>query len=365
MMLLITFAGWRKRRAVVGHRRPSARHRPSTPRPPTTHRRPPSALAALLAALVGLTGCDLLRDEPTPERSAAAPQSSPSAAPAGSSTHTLLVDGRDRTYRLYRPASLGQTGPVPLVVMLHGALGTGSQAESSYGWTAEADRGGFVVAFPDGLNRAWAVAPGCCGPPAREGVDDVAFIGAMVGAIAAALPVDTARTYVTGISNGGLLAYRLACDTTLFAAVGVVAATLAGDCPDPAPLSVLHIQGRRDETMPYGGGPGRRDNDGTGRNPVKIDGPPVPELVARWRSVAGCAEPTVGTTGPVTRSAATCPDGRAVELITIADAGHQWPGGTVNPRIQRLLNLDPPSTALNATDTIWRFFRDHPRPTGG
>lgn len=317
------------------------------------------ALLVGLAGLAGCTGGDTPADQTSAERSAPEPA-------VGTSEHTLTVDGRDRTYRLYRPASADLGKPVPLVVMLHGAAGNGAQAEQAYGWTEQADRDGFVVAFPDGVKRAWAVGPQCCGAPAREGVDDVTFITELVAAIGEALPVDPARTYVTGISNGGLLAYRLACDTTLFAAVGAVATTLTGQCPSPAPVSVLHIHGKQDKTMPYGGGPGRRDNGGTGRNPVKIDGPPTEELAATWRAVNDCAEPTTTTDGPVTRTTATCAQGRAVELITIADAGHQWPGGRPNPpRAEKLLNLDPPSTALNATETIWRFFSAHPRPVGG
>ncbi|WP_229688370.1 extracellular catalytic domain type 1 short-chain-length polyhydroxyalkanoate depolymerase [Micromonospora yangpuensis] len=345
-------------------------------------RRPRTAgVAATLTLLVGLAavgGCTPGRDD-APEAagsstgagsagpaapSGAAPDAS--AVPVGSSAHTIEVDQRQRTYRLYRPGSADLGAPVPLVVMLHGAAGTGEQAEQAYGWTGQADRDGFVVAFPDGVQRAWAAGPGCCGAPAREGVDDVRFVTELVDRIGTQLPVDPARTYVTGISNGGLLAYRLACDTSIFAAVGAVATTLTGQCPDPAPVSVLHIHGQQDKTMPYGGGPGRRDNGGTGRNPVRIDGPPTPELAARWRGVDRCAKPTTTTDGPVTRTTATCPDGRAVELVTIADAGHQWPGGRPNPpRAQQLLNLDPPSTALNATETIWRFFHDHPKPAGG
>lgn len=65
----------------------------------------------------------------------------------------------------------------------------------------------------------------------------------------------------------------------------------------------------------------------------------------------------------MTTSRASCPNGRAVELITIDGAGHQWPGSAPKPVLERLLDLDPPSTALNATDTIWRFFADHPRPS--
>jgi polyhydroxybutyrate depolymerase len=67
----------------------------------------------------------------------------------------------------------------------------------------------------------------------------------------------------------------------------------------------------------------------------------------------------------VTTSTARCPAGRTVELITIAGAGHQWPGSVPDPLAQRLLGLDPPSTALNATQVIWRFFAAHPRPRSG
>lgn len=320
----------------------------------------PLAVLPLVAVLALTAGCGLFRDTPQrPEAGAVA------TAPAGTSTHTVVVDGQDRDFRLYQPANLARSTPVPLVVMLHGALGTGSQAETSYGWNAEADREGFVVAYPDGLSRTWAVAPDCCGPPARDGVDDVAFIRQLVDTVADRLPVDRDRVYATGISNGGMLAYRLACDTNLFAAIGPVAATQLGPCPSPAPTSVIHIHGTADRTVPYAGGPGRRDNGGTGRNPVRMDGPATPELLARWRTIGGCDAPVTTTSGPVTTSAAGCPDGRAVELITVADAGHQWPGAAgPAPEARRLLDLDPPATAPNATDTIWRFFEAHHR-TGG
>ncbi|MFI6824873.1 alpha/beta hydrolase family esterase [Micromonospora sp. NPDC050187] len=358
---------------LTARRREATTSRPAGAPGGTRRLRSPSLLAGFLAALVGLTGVagctgdrrDDRRDgDRAPAPNATTAPGSGSDVAAGSSEHTLTVDGRERTYRLYRPASLDLAEPVPLVVMLHGAAGTGEQAEEAYGWTEEADRGGFVVAFPDGVKRAWAASELCCGQPVRQGVDDVAFVEALVGALRDRMPVDPARTFVTGISNGGLLAYRLACDTDLFAAIGVVATTLAGECESPAPVSVLHIHGLRDETMPFRGGPGKRDNDGTGRNPVKIDGPPLTELMATWRAVDDCAAPTERVDGPVTRSTASCAHGRAVDLITIADAGHQWPGGKPNPRAEQLLGLEPPSTALDATAEIWKFFSAHPRPAG-
>ena len=205
--------------------------------------------------------------------------------------------------------------------MLHGGFGSAAQAERSYGWDAEADRGHFLVVYPDGLNRAWNAGGGCCGTPGSSGVDDVGFVESAVAAVRRDVAVDARRIYVTGISNGGMMAYRLACDSTLFAAIGPDSATQLGTCPHPAAVSVIHIHGSADHNIPYGGGQG----DGY----AHIDGPAVPALVASWRAVDSCAAPTAVTEGVVTTSTATCPGGRSVELVTIRGAGHQWPGFAV------------------------------------
>jgi polyhydroxybutyrate depolymerase len=238
--------------------------------------------------------------------------------------------------------------------MMHGGLGSGEQAENTYGWNARADAAGFVVAYPDGLNRAWVVSDGCCGPAVRDGVDDVTFITELVRTLSGWLPVDAARVFATGMSNGALLAYRLACDTEVFAAIGPVAGTQVGECPNPRPTSVIHIHGTADQHIPYQGGPSKLDNGGTGRSPIDIDGPAVPDLIARWQTIDSCAPPTITTRAPVTTQTATCAQGRAVELITVAGAGHQWPGGK--------RGADAPSTALDATAVVWDFFAAHPRP---
>lgn len=282
-------------------------------------------LTAVLAVLALTTaGC---RPASRPDASDGAP-----AIPAGTSVRSITVDGRERTFRVYRPASATKDAPAALVVMLHGGFGSGRQAEASYGWNAVADTGGFLVAYPDGLDRAWAVGGGCCGVPGRTGVDDTAFIVRMVDDLHGAWDIDPRRVYATGMSNGGLLAYRLACDTTVFAAIGPVAATLLGQCDRPAPVSVIHIHGTADRNVRYDGGRG----DGV----AHIDGPAVPDLVGRWRGIDGCDPARRRVSGG--RDVSECPHGRAVELITIDGAGHQWPD--------------------DATATIWRFFAAHPRP---
>jgi polyhydroxybutyrate depolymerase len=302
--------------------------------------RPALALLAILLSAGALAACR--------RTDAAASPSASVTLSSGRSDHTIVVSGRSRAYHLYVPAGLSSS--VAVVVMLHGGFGTGAQAETSYNWDAQADQGHFVVVYPDGLDRAWAAGGGCCGIPASTGVDDVAFIKAVVES----LPADPQRIYATGISNGGMLAYRLACDTALFAAIGPDSATLLGDCASPARTSVIHIHGTADHNIPYAGG--------QGNGFAKINGPGAPELNARWRQIDGCDGPAVSTAGVVTTSVATCPDGRAVELITIAGAGHQWPGSVPKPAAERALGLDPPSTALDATSVIWQFFAAHPKP---
>jgi polyhydroxybutyrate depolymerase len=281
-------------------------------------------LAALLGVLLALSGC-----------------SGHAPVPGGTSVHTMSIGGMDRTYRVHKPAGL--TAAAPLVVMLHGATGTGEQAEKSYGWDQLADSAHFVVAFPDGIGRSWN-GHGCCSKAMRENIDDVGFITAMVGQISADLPIDKSRVYAAGISNGGILSYALACNTGIFAAIGPDSATMLDPCPTPHPTSVIHIHGTADKLVPYSGGTAES----------AVDGPPVHDVNAFWRKVDQCGPPNVTTNAPLTTSIAACADKRTVELITIDGGKHQWPGGSTF-----LEKRDPTSHELSATETIWQFFAAH------
>jgi polyhydroxybutyrate depolymerase len=286
-------------------------------------------LTALLGMLLALSGCSRGHQPETP-------------LPTGTTVHTMPFGGLDRTYRVHRPAGL--TAAAPLVVMLHGAFGDGQQAENSYGWDQLADNANFVVAYPDGVGHTWN-AHGCCGTAAQEYIDDVGFITTMVGEISAAMPIDQSRVYATGISNGGIMTYALACNSGIFAAIGPDAATQLDPCPTPHPTSVIHIHGTDDRLVPYNGGQGAST----------VNGPPIPDVNAFWRKVDQCGPPDVTTKAPVTTSTAACADRRSVELITIDGGRHQWPGGTTF-----LERFGTTTHVLNATDTIWQFFAAHP-----
>jgi polyhydroxybutyrate depolymerase len=275
--------------------------------------------------------------------------------PVGQSSQSLQSGGMTRTFHMYRPGGL--TGATPLVVMLHGGYGDGAQAERAYNWDAEADTTHFMVAYPDGMDRAWN-AGSCCGRPQRTGIDDVAFLTSMVASIEQQTPIDANRVYVTGMSNGAMMALRLGCQTDLFAAIAPVAGTLLTDCAQAQSTSVLQIHGTADDRVPYDGGPGKAISAlGT----PNVNGPSAPSVNTTWRAIDACGAPDSTTAGDVTTQTASCPGGRTVELITVAGAGHQWPGGQPSPVAERLGNLPPPSTALNATDTIWQFFAAHAR----
>ncbi len=277
-----------------------------------------------------------------------------STIPVGHSTRTFTVDGAERTVLLYRPEHID--APAPLVVMMHGGFGNAQQAENSYGWDEQADKSGFIVAYPDGTSRAWNAGT-CCGLPAATHVDDVGFVVDAVKSLEADSAIDSSRVYATGMSNGAMLAYRLACETDVFAAVAPVAGTILVDCNAAKPTSVLHIHGVADENVPYVGGPGKAE---TVTGAPRVDGPSVQADIARWRSIDACAAPTSQVEGVVSTSTSTCPAGRTVELISIAGAGHQWPGSKPNPAAQ-VLGADPPSTAIDATAVIWEFFTAHSR----
>jgi polyhydroxybutyrate depolymerase len=256
----------------------------------------------------------------------------PSAFVEGSSVHTISVGGHDRSYRLYKPTGLPASAA--LVIVLHGGFGTGDYAERNYGWDQLADSQKFVVAYPNGFNRAWNVnGAGCCGRPAKEGIDDVGFITAAVADIEHNIGINASHVYATGMSNGGMMDYALACETTLFAAIGPVSGTQLDPCRSPHPVSVMHIHGTADPLIPYGGGPGHGF--------VHLDGPPIQGTNAFWRNVDHCGAPATTTSGSVTTSTAGCPDNRSVVLITVDGGGHHWPDF--------------------ATDKLWQFFAGHPR----
>lgn len=276
-----------------------------------------------------------------------------------SQQRTLTVDGLARTYLVYHPANVGPNAP--LVIALHGGFGTGAQIEEHVHWDDKAGAGGFVAAFPDGYKNGWAWG-GCCGngqnPGERPPVDDVKFLTQMVQEIEATDHVDPNRIFFTGISAGANMSFRMACQAKFpIAAIAAVAGTIDAECASPQKMSIASINGTVDTQIPIAGykstGPYVRDIL-----------PSIPAVLDKWLVLDDCGKPAPVAAGTLTTTVWTCPEGREVKWFVIAGAGHQWPGADP-PSAEALAriraagsNIAMPSTVMNATDEIWKFFSD-------
>jgi len=213
------------------------------------------------------------------------PSCATAALAKGNSNRTLTIGGTKRTYILHVPASYTGATPVPLVLDFHALGGTGSQEQSSSGYQAIADKQGFLIAFPDGIDNAWNVGP-CC-TNSRD-VDDLGFAKAMIASIEADGCVDTKRVYATGFSMGGGMCQYLACNAAdLIAAVTPASFDLLvpdeEPCAPSRPVSVLAFRGTADTVVPFAGGQGS-----SGR--ITFLG--AQGSFERWASIDGCMEPT-------------------------------------------------------------------------
>lgn len=265
---------------------------------------------------------------------------------------TVVAGGRVRAYRLYQPVDLPTSSRVPLLVALHGGLGNGHNFSNATGFDALARDAGFVVAYPEGDGATWD-AGYCCGLSGTEWRADVAFIEAVVADVRALRSIDARRTYLTGHSNGAMMAHRVACESSVFAAIAAVAGAYAGPCPAPAaPVSVLHIHGTADRNVPYEGGNGEAGLDQTSVHPA------VADVMAAWRERDGCPPVTESRSGyVVTLAAEPCAAGTAVTTMLIEGGGHAWPGSAPG----RVQAAGPPSQAMDASLVIWKFLEAHPR----
>ena len=171
---------------------------------------------------------------------------------------TLTHDLALRSYDVLRPASAVGPTPRPLIVDLHGFTSDGDSQRGISGWNALAETHGFLVAWPDGLFNSWNGIT-CCGTAVTNNVDDVGFIRAMVAAISAEVNINPERIYVTGLSNGGAMSHRLACEAAdLFAAAAPMAYQIphvdpAADCNPTESMPVITFMGLTDVLVAYAG----------------------------------------------------------------------------------------------------------------
>ena len=322
-------------------------------------------LATLSFALVLLTACSSSSrtTASTTRPATSAPSSTFDLAPAteasGTVTHgTLTFGGRQRTYRLYVPHTL-PSGPVPLFIGLHGGTGWADQFARTNHIEGLAESNGFIVVHPDGVKVA--AGPGgvwnggiCCGVAARDNVDDVGFINALIDQLAAHYSIDPHRVFAFGHSNGAIMSYRLACELSdRIVGIGLYAGTLGVTTCDPQqPVSILHVHGIADTNIPIAGGLGSDGISG-------VNFPPPHGGFDTLAGLDGCPPPATTTVGDITTELSErCNGGTAAAFVTIATATHSWPAGTpiVTPA------SGPGYAGYDATAAIVTFLLSHPRP---
>lgn len=280
-----------------------------------------------------------------------------SAASARDISGTFRSGGMDRTYMLHVPAG----DPVGLVLSLHGGGGTGISQRSLTGFDTVADAHDLLVAYPDGYDKSWADGRGAS-PADRRHIDDVAFLVGLVHKLQNDYGIAPGHVFVTGMSNGGFMTNRLACERAdLFAAVAPVAGTLGVGvtCNPSQPVSVWEAHGTADPLVPFKGGVVR--GRGGVSHSISAD-----SMVAKWRSADGCpgepameALPDVRDGTVVHRYESTgCAANTEVVFYKIDSGGHTWPGGK---QYLPAAVIGPTTRALDGSEAIARFFLAHAR----
>ncbi len=280
--------------------------------------------------------------------------------PAGDITRTLNHDGLERSYLLHVPSGYNDTHPSAVVLVFHGGGGNAEIIARQTGFSAQADRAGFLVVYPNGSGRlkdkvlTWNGGT-CCGFAQEQNVDDVGFVRAIIADLQSFAAIDTKRIYATGMSNGGIMSYRLACEASdLIAAIGPVAGTQnITPCEPKEPVSVIHFHGTNDNHLPYKGGVGSDSLTGVNYESVQAS-------IQFWLNYNHCPSASRNEDfADIQHIAYTdCAAGSAVELYTIVGGGHAWPGGN-GPA---WAGGDQPTTTISATQIIWDFFAAHPKP---
>lgn len=319
-------------------------------------------LATLLAGLTfaATVHAGPLLDRLRERRQAQAP-SQPEAAttppPTSPGTHSLTMNwqGETRHWMLHVPPGVQPDHPTAVVYFFHGGGGNMQHGADDrlYGQISASDRLGHVVVFPNGHGRlksgklaTWN-AGNCCGAARDDQVDDVGFVRAIHADLSKRFEVDPKKVFAAGMSNGAMMAYRLACEASdLFSAITAVAGTdNTRSCQPARPVSVLHIHAKDDERVLFKGGAGKASEQVT-------DFTSVADSVARWVRHNACPTPprtVLSQPGASCVEHEACQAGSRVRLCVTDGGGHSWPGG-------QKARGGRGSDALSATDEMTRFF---------
>lgn len=304
---------------------------------------PGLALILPVVLVVLLAGCD-------------APETV-SDARGGDRLGSIESGGVERTYRTHLPKSYDGEKPVPLLLAFHGGGGDGAGMERLTHLSEIADEHGFMVVYPDGVERNWNDGR----PEINPGVDDVGFVTDLLAELGARYNVDDGRVYSTGISNGGFFSFRLAFDMPdKIAAIAPVAALMTEDLysrgAPPETMPVVLIEGTDDPLVPWDGG-----GVGFGRR-TRGSVLSAADTVSFWVEHDGCSQGPTATRLPDAEPAdgtlvareeySGGREGSGVTLFRVEGGGHTWPGGL---QYLRERAIGRTSRDFDAGEAVWEF----------
>jgi polyhydroxybutyrate depolymerase len=257
---------------------------------------------------------------------------------------------------------------VPLLIALHGGLGSGAQFEQQTDFDGLAEANGFIVVYPDGTpvrpgsdEEVWN-AGACCSVASQSerNVNDVGFISALITKLEGRFDIDRHRVYVTGHSNGAMLGERLACQlSNKVVAIAVQSGTLVTDkCTPSDPVAVLEIHGTADQNVPIDGGVGTK-----GLN--KEDYPAPVDALTTLAGQDGCPSGAATQSDPSNPAVTLeiwrpCRDDTIVEWAKVAGANHAWMGHPAS-RASEILDGGLPYMGFDSSAAVWSFLAAHPR----
>ncbi len=276
----------------------------------------------------------------------------------------IRVDDRERHYSLHVPSSYTSRKAVPVILNFHGGGGNSKTQRHISRMDETADREGFIVVYPQGTNKksrffkgyTWN-AGGCCGWAQEHKIDDVKFTTMLLDVLEKDFVIDTKRVYATGISNGAIMSYRLACEMAdRIAAIAPISGPMEMKvCKPTRPISIIHFHGTADQFAPYHGGAGKRSMPGQNFNSVK-------GTIDAWKKIQHLQSVKPLVSKGNTKISIQSFRSRKAEfkLYTLDGGGHTWPGGQfgfLGKRFLGEMNMN-----ISANDIMWEFFKEHTLP---
>jgi polyhydroxybutyrate depolymerase len=276
---------------------------------------------------------------------------------AGDHKRTITVDNLKRTHWIHVPPKYDPKKPAPVVLALHGATMVGKLMEVGTGLSKTADKNDFIVVYPDGTGFLPTWNAGLF-PGDFNKTDDVKYLGKVLDDVEGALNVDKKRIYATGLSNGGMMCYRLASEMSeRIVCIAPVGGTMAIEKYEPKrPVPVMHFHGTKDLLVPFDGPAKMKDA------PALLRFRSVDDTITTCAKANGCADTPTETTVDVKEEKLKVlrkeyAGGKAkaeVVLYTIENGGHTWPGSGLAPGY-----LGASTKNFSANDAMWEFFRKH------